>query len=130
MLKRTNPTISSFTAKNEVTKYDDLNLKNADLRFAFAVEGFIDKQLKDDPRFVKYMVRTVTRDNGKETEKILPHRKCSPSDLDALAPPAEDAIFQFKEYTEDPTRDLFCLDWDELKDDVNIFGSWNDASRY
>ena len=32
-------------------------MHNAGKHFAFGVEGFFDKELKDDPRYVKMLVR-------------------------------------------------------------------------
>ena len=67
MLERRNPTISSFTERDAVTKDDELSLKGTGLRFAFGVEGFLDKELKDDPAYVKWYVRKVNRIDGIES---------------------------------------------------------------
>ena len=84
MLVRKNPTVSSFTEPNAVGKEDVTSINYAGIRFAFGIEGFLDKQPKDDPRFVKWLVRQVTRVNGVETEKILPYRKCTNADYDSF----------------------------------------------
>ena len=36
----------------------------------------------------------------------------------------------FEKYKTDPNRNLFCIDWDELGDDIEIYGNWRDASKY
>ena len=36
----------------------------------------------------------------------------------------------FENYKNDPNRNLFCIDWDELGDELEIYGNWRDASKY
>ena len=82
LVERRNPTISSFIERGAVTKDDVLNLKQVNVRFAFGIEGFLDKQLKDDPAYVKWIVRQVRNVDGKEMEKFLPYHKCTDEDYD------------------------------------------------
>ena len=77
-----------YTDRGAVTNSESLNLRDAGLSFAFGLEGFNDKELKDDPRFVKMFVRQFGRLDGKKYEKILPHRKCRLEDYEEFAPPA------------------------------------------
>ena len=65
-----------------------MNVRDADMRFAFGVEGWLDRELKDDQRYVKMLVRQFGRLDGKKYERILPHRKCRPEDYEEFAPPA------------------------------------------
>ena len=39
-------------------------MKEHNLRFAWAIEGYNDKELKNDPRYVKTLVRLSGRKNG------------------------------------------------------------------
>ena len=73
LLERKNPTISTFSERDAVTKNDKLNLSDAGLRFAFGMEGYLDKELKADRRYVKWYVRAVNRIEGVETETFLPY---------------------------------------------------------
>ena len=57
LMERRNPTISSYTESEAVTKFDVTNLRDVGIRFAFGIEGFLDKKLKDDPAYVKWIVR-------------------------------------------------------------------------
>ena len=59
LIERRNPTISSFVQRDAVTKYDELNLRDAGLRFAFGVENFLDQKLRNDPAYVKWILRAV-----------------------------------------------------------------------
>ena len=130
LLQRSNPTISSYIERNAITKYDEVNVRDVGLRFAFGFEGKLDQRLKDDPKYVKMLVRTVSRVDGVEHEKIFPYRKCQPSDYDDFSPPSETALYTLNKYKTDPNKNLFCLDWDELGEDVKIFGNWRDPSKY
>ena len=60
----------------------------------------------------------------------MSYRKCEPSDYDKLAPPADEAIDMLELYKTDPSRNLFCIDWDEHGDDLDIYGNWQDESKY
>ena len=40
-----------------INKYDKLNMKDAGLQLAFGIEGYKDNELKDDPNYVKMIVR-------------------------------------------------------------------------
>ena len=81
LLERSNPTISSFVERGALTKEDHLNLRDSGLRFAFGIEGWRDKELKDDPRYVKTIVRQVGQpDGGPRYEKLLPYHHCEVED--------------------------------------------------
>ena len=53
----------------------------------------MDKELKDDPAYVKWVVRVVNRVDGKEVEKFLTYHKCQASDYDTFAPPSDGALY-------------------------------------
>ena len=90
-MSKSNPSVGMYTDRGAVTNSESLNLRDAGLSFAFGLEGFIDKELKDDPRYVKMYVRQFGRLDGKNYEKILPHRKCRPEDYEEFSPPAKEA---------------------------------------
>ena len=100
------------------------------MQFAFGVEGFIDKQLKDDPRFVKGLLRLFGNRDGIGYERLLPYHKCTDEDWQVFAPPAEDSESMFKTYRDNPDRNLFCIDWDKLEDELEIWGVEDDTDRY
>ena len=35
-----------------------------------------------------------------------------------------------EKYKTDPLKNLYCIDWDELGDDIEIFGTWRDETKY
>ena len=44
-----NPNVSTYTEQNFFDSSNVLNLKESGIRFAFGIEGFLDKELKDSP---------------------------------------------------------------------------------
>ena len=90
-MSRANPLVSSFLKKGVFDASNVLNLREKGQRFAFAVEGFLDKELKDDPRYVKGFARMYGFKNGDMYEKMIPHHKCTKEDFDEFAPPAPEA---------------------------------------
>ena len=130
MLERHNPTILNLTQQDAVSKDEVTNLVDAGIRFAFGIEGFLDKELKSDPAYVKWLVRTVRRVDGVETEKFLPFHRCRPEEYDDFATPSESAVYTLNKYKMDADRDLLCLDWDDLRDELEVWGYWTDNSSY
>ena len=59
------------------------------VQFAFGVEGYLDGELKEDPRYVKGIARIRGQRNGVKYEKLLKYHKCTDSDWDSFAPPAQ-----------------------------------------
>ena len=76
------------------------------------------------------MVRFWGNREGDSYEKILPFRKCLPEDWASFPPPAEESEGLFKQYMTDPDRDLFCLDWNGMKNEMEIWGIEDDQNNY
>ena len=87
LINRENPNVSTFIEEFVLTSDDKVNLKNSGLRFAWTMEGYSDKELKNDPRYVKYLMRMAGRRNGKLIEKILDWHMCTEKDLEEFAQP-------------------------------------------
>lgn len=86
------------------------------MRFAFGIEGYLDRQIKDDERYVKIITRLVLQKDGLRSEKLIPHRRCKPDDFNHFAPAAPDSEGLLSQYRENPNRNLFCLDWEIVGD--------------
>lgn len=56
LISRANPNVSTYTEVNFFNSDDILNLRDSGLRVAFGIEGYLDNELKDDPRYVKTLV--------------------------------------------------------------------------
>ena len=59
LASRSNPNITSFVQQNYFDGTNVVNFKERGLRFAFGIEGQLDKALKDDKRYVKWLVRAL-----------------------------------------------------------------------
>ena len=81
LMMRDNPSISSFTEENILTSQDTLNLKDKNMRFAFSIEGFYDKELKNDPRYVKIIMRLAGKKNGENVDTLLDYHMCTEEDF-------------------------------------------------
>ena len=64
LITKPNPIINSYFAENEMSGLS-VNLNERNYRVAFTVESFREPILqKNDPRYVKYLVREYGRKNG------------------------------------------------------------------
>ena len=64
MMDKHNPFISEITELNYFDFRTKLDFNEIKFRMAFSVEGYLDEQMKDDPRFVKYIVRLTGKRNN------------------------------------------------------------------
>ena len=76
LMNKYNPDVAEVTDPFVFTSEDKMNLNEKSFRFAFTIEGYLDRAVKDDPAFVKYIVRVLSRKDGKEYERLLPFHKC------------------------------------------------------
>ena len=60
LMDKYNPNISEVKEQNFYNSDTRLNLHDIGFRFAFSVEGNVDQLMRDDHRYVKYMVRIST----------------------------------------------------------------------
>ena len=77
LLDKYNPSISELKEINFYDSSERLVLDDFGFRIAFAVESYIQPELKNDHRYVKYMARIVTKTDGVESETIIPHGICT-----------------------------------------------------
>ena len=119
MVERDNPNVSEVY-ELDFYNYDEVvRLRDIDFHIAFSVESYFDRSMKDNPKYVKYLVRTYGRKNGVEFEHILPTHKCEEADW-ALFPPADKGSFDaIEEIKKDESRGMYCL---EPSADIEIYG--------
>ena len=118
---RNNPNISQFLEENIYDHTEKLDLNEAQFRIAFSVEGFHDREMKDDHRYVKYLVRLYGHLDFQKVEYALPFHKCTESDWALFPPASRDSLGAWTDIKDDPKRNMFCIDWDG---DRNIFGNY------
>lgn len=80
MLGKKNPNVQSYLDRNVFDQSEILNLEEINFRVAFTIEGYHSREMKNDPRYVKYLVRIFGRHEGKEYERLLNFHKCTESD--------------------------------------------------
>ena len=79
-------TISTYEEKADSSQTNALDINERNLRVAFAVEGFLDEEMKADPRYVKWIFRQSYRKDNMWQERILPHHECTEDDFKDFYP--------------------------------------------
>ena len=97
---------------------------------AFTIEGFLDKETKLDPRYVKSFTRLYWLRDGELGQTMLKHHQCTPEEFARFAPPLPEAAGLLEVYRTSKTRSLFCIDWDEFGDVLGVWGSELDEFKY
>ena len=86
LYNKDNPTITAFLKEAAYDENDSVDLYDLNFKVAFAVEGFRTKDLKVDPKYVKWFFRIFGKENDVEYEKILPYHKCTEEDYAEFLP--------------------------------------------
>ena len=120
LFDRHNPTVSQVLDKNVFDYNEKINLNEIGYRVAFSVEGYHSREMKDDPRYVKYLVRIFGKKEGVEYEKFIPYDKCTEEDWAEFPPPAQASADSWNDIKSGEKRGMFCLDWSE---DIFIYGN-------
>ena len=110
MMDKHNPFLSEMTEKNIFDYNTRLNLNEINFKMAFSVEGYLDNQVRDDPRFVKYIVRIFGKKNDVEYQEIIPFHKCTEDDWDQFLEPAMGMEDQINAVKTNPKRNMYCID--------------------
>lgn len=80
LLDKHNPDISQVQEKSFYGDDEIVNLTLKKFRFAFSIESFLKGSRRDDPHYVKYLVRAHGKKDGLDFETILPHYECTEKD--------------------------------------------------
>ena len=73
-----------------------MNLNELGFKFAFTVENFlVPKKVRDDPAYVKYLVRLLKVDDEEVSETLLTYHKCTDADYAEFAPPTKGSKLPF-----------------------------------
>ena len=97
MESKNNPNISSFIREAEFNSEDILNLNEMNFRVAFALKGS-KLDLKNDPRYVKWIFRVYGKKDGERYEKILNHHVCTDEDYAQFSPIAKSSAKKFEDH--------------------------------
>ena len=80
LTSRKNPNINKFELFNYYENIDSVDLQEIGFKFAFTVENYMTGERRDDPRYVKWIVRIFGKDDGTPYEKVLDTYKCTEED--------------------------------------------------
>ena len=97
------------------------NLSEMGFIFAFTIENYIDRRARDDPAYVKYIVRLYTETDGVKSERLLSYHKCNDNDWKKFAPAKKSSKSKFEQIRDDPDRGFKCIDWPD-DEDLVIYG--------
>ena len=104
-------------------------MNEEDVRVAFGVEGFIDGETKDDPAYVKYLVRMYGKREGVRYERILDYHVCTAEELTLFGDPSHESIGPLEHYKLGGKKRLFCLDHEKMnRGDFSVWGTTNDVN--
>lgn len=67
--------------------------------------------MKNDPKYVKYLVRIFGKKGGVEYETFIPYQKCTEEDWAEFPKPNAASSDSWADIKENPKRGMFCLDW-------------------
>ena len=60
-----------------------MNINERGFRIAVSVESFLKpNEQKNNPKYVKYIIRLAGKRNGKSFQRILPHHNCTDADYE------------------------------------------------
>lgn len=125
LVSKENPNVSEVNELDYYNFEEVLSLQDIDFKIAFSVEGYLSREIKDNPKYVKYIVRQFGKENGYPYERILPYHKCTLEDWKALPMPDKGSFDALAEIKDNPKRGMYCLDLDQ---EVNLYGNERNAN--
>ena len=113
-----NPVISQQIVEDYYGPKDEFNLNENNIRFAFTVEGENTLDLKNDPRYVKFMAIKQLKYNNTNSEEIISIHECTQKDFKEFYPISTSSSRIFNRINAEKDHTWFCLDWD--KNQLNL----------
>lgn len=110
MLSKHNPFISEITERNFFDYETSLDLNEIKFKMAFSIEGYLDNEIRDDHRYVKYIVRTFGKRKDVKYQEMIPFHKCTEEDWHKFFKPANGVEDQISLIRNNPKRGMYCLD--------------------
>ena len=93
-----------------------ISLNDINFRFAFSIVGYYDRQLKNDPRYVKWLARFNRNIDGVGYQRMIGLHKCTENDLTEFYPLRKTGANEKMQ-----SIDLLCLD--EWPDELTVGGN-------
>ena len=86
MVNGDNPIISALVLPSFFGAEDILNLYEVNFRMAFTIEGYVVRERKNDPRYVKWLVRFYGIKNGQPFNEWIDYHECTEEDYSEFSP--------------------------------------------
>ena len=110
LYSKKNPLINSIEDSNAINGSTMYPMNDIGFRAAFSVIGYLDGEVKDDSKYVKWIVRHRGTKAGVEFETLLDVHLCTEEDYAEFSPIKPSSQVTFDAYKEK----LYCLDnWDD-----------------
>ena len=123
LAEKRNPTIIETVIHNSIDHNTMIPYRDLGFNAAFTLVNYFTKENRDDPRYVKWIVRHRGKINGVDFERLLPVHKCTFDDLASFNPVVENSIPLWDKVTKiTPTTGMYCLDDDEWNSDELLVG--------
>ena len=74
---RLNAQVSSYNESYINGEESSISFRDINMSLAFSFVSYNEGKLIDDPRYVKWIIRTYGEKDGKAFEHILPYHKCT-----------------------------------------------------
>ena len=119
LYKRKNPIISDNTLADYYGTHEPVNM--GDFKIAVAVRGDSDGQIKNDPRYIKWIARMRNFEGG-ESETPMPLHECSESDLEKFYPLDKNSQKLYDDLKISGTDLFMCFD---MSKELVFMTDWN-----
>ena len=116
--------MSTYTRKDNFGEDDFLDLSAGNFRVALSYESYTTKEFKNDPRYIKWIMRVYGVKDGVYYEYAVPHHLCTEKDYEQFFPIAEKNRVSFERIKNNNA--FVCLDFDKV-DPVILNGKNTDG---
>ena len=119
LTSRSNPNINKFEVMDFYENIESVDLNEIGFKFAFTVENYMLGEVRDDPHYVKWIIRIYGKEEGTPYEKVIDYHKCTEEDYKQFYPVSKRSSVQLAQILDNPKRGFFCAD---LPDEMRIWG--------
>ena len=109
-----------------VEEGETFDVEASDFAIAFALEHYVDG-VKDDPRFVQWLVKySFADEEGNYSAINFPMHRCTPEYMERFNPPDNSSREKIEKYKKE--GGLFCF---ELPPEASeVYGYWQSGANY
>lgn len=87
LTSRKNPNINKYEILDFYENTDSVDLQEVGFKFAFTAENYMTGEMRDDPRYVKWIIRIFGKEEGTPPyERVLDYHKCTDDEYKQFYP--------------------------------------------